>query len=130
MFRTPSLTVRSSRWTKRAARPSSYSKESTRAKRNHQSFTTHSICSNSTARIFKICRSKSERQNGGAAEEATRGNSIFGLFYKDIPELLDRARKLGLEGLIGKRACSRYEAGKRSVAAHANTIGALKRSLC
>ena len=25
-------------------------------------------------------------------------------FTKDIPELLDRARKLGLEGLIGKRS--------------------------
>jgi bifunctional non-homologous end joining protein LigD len=35
-------------------------------------------------------------------------------FTKDIPELLDRARKLGLEGLIGKRCESRYEAGKRS----------------
>jgi ATP-dependent DNA ligase len=35
-------------------------------------------------------------------------------FTKDIPELLDRALKLGLEGLIGKRAGSRYEAGKRS----------------
>ena len=35
-------------------------------------------------------------------------------FAKDIPELLDRTRKLGLEGLIGKRSGSRYEAGKRS----------------
>jgi bifunctional non-homologous end joining protein LigD len=35
-------------------------------------------------------------------------------FTKDIPELLDRARTLGLEGLIGKRAGSRYEPGKRS----------------
>jgi bifunctional non-homologous end joining protein LigD len=35
-------------------------------------------------------------------------------FTKDIPELLERARKLGLEGLIGKRAGSRYEAGKRT----------------
>jgi bifunctional non-homologous end joining protein LigD len=35
-------------------------------------------------------------------------------FTKDIPELLDRARSLGLEGLIGKRAGSRYEVGKRS----------------
>ena len=35
-------------------------------------------------------------------------------FTKDIPELLDRARKLGLEGLIGKRGGSRYEAGKRT----------------
>src|ERR1700730_14047108 len=35
-------------------------------------------------------------------------------FTKDIPELLDRARKLGLEGLIGKRSNSLYEAGKRS----------------
>jgi len=35
-------------------------------------------------------------------------------FTKDIPELLERAGKLGLEGLIGKRAGSRYEAGKRS----------------
>jgi bifunctional non-homologous end joining protein LigD len=35
-------------------------------------------------------------------------------FTKDIPELLDRAGKLGLEGLIGKRAGSRYEAGKRT----------------
>jgi bifunctional non-homologous end joining protein LigD len=30
-------------------------------------------------------------------------------FTKDIPELLDRAHKLGLEGLIGKRSGSRYE---------------------
>jgi bifunctional non-homologous end joining protein LigD len=35
-------------------------------------------------------------------------------FTKDIPEFLDRAHKLGLEGLIGKRAGSRYEPGKRS----------------
>ena len=35
-------------------------------------------------------------------------------FTKDIQELLDRARKLGLEGLIGKRSGSRYEAGKRT----------------
>src|SRR6202035_450276 len=35
-------------------------------------------------------------------------------FTKDIPELLDRAGKLGLEGLIGKRAGSRYEAGRRT----------------
>ena len=35
-------------------------------------------------------------------------------FTKDIPELLDRARTLGLEGLIGKRGGSRYEAGKRT----------------
>ena len=35
-------------------------------------------------------------------------------FTKDIPELLDRAQSLGLEGLIGKRAGSRYEPGKRS----------------
>jgi bifunctional non-homologous end joining protein LigD len=35
-------------------------------------------------------------------------------FTKDIPELLGRAGRLGLEGLIGKRAGSRYEAGKRT----------------
>jgi bifunctional non-homologous end joining protein LigD len=35
-------------------------------------------------------------------------------FTKDIPELLERAHKLGLEGLIGKRAGSQYEAGKRT----------------
>jgi bifunctional non-homologous end joining protein LigD len=35
-------------------------------------------------------------------------------FTKDIPELLEQAGQLGLEGLIGKRAGSRYEAGKRT----------------
>jgi bifunctional non-homologous end joining protein LigD len=35
-------------------------------------------------------------------------------FIKDIQELLDRAQKLGLEGLIGKRSGSRYESGKRT----------------
>jgi bifunctional non-homologous end joining protein LigD len=35
-------------------------------------------------------------------------------FTKDIEELLGKARTLGLEGLIGKRSNSRYEAGKRS----------------
>ena len=35
-------------------------------------------------------------------------------FVKEIPELLARTRKLGLEGLIGKRSASKYEAGKRS----------------
>jgi bifunctional non-homologous end joining protein LigD len=35
-------------------------------------------------------------------------------FTKDIPELLERAGKLGLEGLIGKRSGSRYEPGKRT----------------
>jgi bifunctional non-homologous end joining protein LigD len=37
-----------------------------------------------------------------------------GSFTKDIPELLDRARTLGLEGLIGKRSGSKYEAGRRT----------------
>ena len=32
-------------------------------------------------------------------------------FTKDIEELLEKARKLGLEGLIGKRSGSRYEVG-------------------
>lgn len=32
----------------------------------------------------------------------------------DAPALLRRAKKLGLEGLIGKRAGSRYESGRRS----------------
>ena len=35
-------------------------------------------------------------------------------FTKDVEELLGWAGKLGLEGLIGKRAGSRYEAGKRT----------------
>ena len=35
-------------------------------------------------------------------------------FTKDIEELLRRARELGVEGLIGKRAGSQYEAGKRT----------------
>jgi bifunctional non-homologous end joining protein LigD len=33
-------------------------------------------------------------------------------FTKDIEELLEKVRTLGLEGLIGKRSGSRYEAGK------------------
>jgi bifunctional non-homologous end joining protein LigD len=37
-------------------------------------------------------------------------------FTKDIKELLIRAQGLGLEGLIGKRSGSRYEAGKRTIA--------------
>ena len=35
-------------------------------------------------------------------------------FTQKIEELLTRAQELGLEGLIGKRSGSRYEAGKRS----------------
>jgi bifunctional non-homologous end joining protein LigD len=35
-------------------------------------------------------------------------------FTKDIDELLEKAKKLGLEGLIGKRSSSVYEVGKRS----------------
>jgi hypothetical protein len=35
-------------------------------------------------------------------------------FTKDIEELLEKARTLGLEGLVGKRSNSGYEAGKRS----------------
>jgi bifunctional non-homologous end joining protein LigD len=35
-------------------------------------------------------------------------------FVKDIGELLSRAREWGLEGLMGKRIGSRYEAGKRT----------------
>jgi bifunctional non-homologous end joining protein LigD len=31
-------------------------------------------------------------------------------FTKYVPELLDRAQKLGLEGLIAKRSGSKYEA--------------------
>jgi ATP dependent DNA ligase-like protein len=51
---------------------------------------------------------------GRAGEKASGSDQVFGLFYKRHPELLDRARTLGLEGLIGKRAGSRYEAGKRN----------------
>jgi bifunctional non-homologous end joining protein LigD len=40
---------------------------------------------------------------------------LFSLsFTEHIPELLQQARALRLEGLIGKRAGSRYEGGKRS----------------
>ena len=46
------------------------------------------------------------------SDEDTPTSSVS--FTKDIPELLDRAHKLGLEGLIGKRAGSRYEPGKRT----------------
>jgi bifunctional non-homologous end joining protein LigD len=35
-------------------------------------------------------------------------------FTKNIEELLGKAREMGLEGLIGKRSGSRYEAGKRT----------------
>ena len=35
-------------------------------------------------------------------------------FTKKIEEFLSRAQELGLEGLIGKRSGSRYEAGKRT----------------
>jgi bifunctional non-homologous end joining protein LigD len=35
-------------------------------------------------------------------------------FTKDIDALLEKAKNLGLEGLIGKRAGSQYEVGKRS----------------
>ena len=35
-------------------------------------------------------------------------------YTKAIKELLEKVRTLGLEGLIGKRSGSRYEAGKRS----------------
>jgi len=35
-------------------------------------------------------------------------------FKQNIEELLFRVRELGLEGLIGKRSGSRYEAGKRT----------------
>ena len=35
-------------------------------------------------------------------------------FTEEIEWLLDRARKLGLEGLIGKRSGSKYEPGRRS----------------
>lgn len=35
-------------------------------------------------------------------------------FTKKIKELLSRAHELGLEGLVGKRSGSRYEAGKRT----------------
>jgi bifunctional non-homologous end joining protein LigD len=35
-------------------------------------------------------------------------------FTKDVEELLSKARELGLEGLIGKRSGSLYEAGKRT----------------
>ena len=39
-------------------------------------------------------------------------------FIKDIDELLEKAKDLELEGLIGKRSGSRYEVGKRSGAWH------------
>jgi len=45
-------------------------------------------------------------------DEDTPTSSVS--FKKDIQELLERARKLGLEGLIGKRAASRYEVGKHT----------------
>jgi bifunctional non-homologous end joining protein LigD len=50
----------------------------------------------------------------GLTEKASRCNSVFGFIYEKIEELLSRVRGLGLEGLIGKRTNSRYEAGKRT----------------
>ena len=38
---------------------------------------------------------------------------VFGFFYQKIDELLSRVRELSLEGLIGKRAGSKYDS-KRS----------------
>jgi bifunctional non-homologous end joining protein LigD len=46
------------------------------------------------------------------SDEDTPTSSVS--FTKDTPELLDRAHKLGLESLIGKRIGSRYEAGRRT----------------
>jgi hypothetical protein len=60
-------------------------------------------------------RSKSERRSWKGCWKSRLGASIFGLIYKKkIEELLSRAQELGLEGLIGKRSGSRYEAGKRT----------------
>ena len=46
------------------------------------------------------------------SDEDTPTSSVS--FIKDIPEPLSRAQQLGLEGLIGKRAGSRYQVGKRT----------------
>jgi bifunctional non-homologous end joining protein LigD len=73
------------------------------------------ICFGSTARIFKTCPLTNGRQSWKNCWKKPPGVSpIFGLFYERYSELLERAGKLGLEGLIGKRARSRYEAGKRT----------------
>jgi bifunctional non-homologous end joining protein LigD len=76
-------------------------------------FSTRSIFSGSTA---KITDRRAESKAGSLTEKAVRGNSVLGFIQRDIEELLSRVRELGLEGLIGKRTNSRYEAGKRTEA--------------
>jgi bifunctional non-homologous end joining protein LigD len=58
-----------------------------------------------------------EERKGKLAELFTEPPAVLRYsisFTKDIQELLEKARTLGLEGLIGKRSGSRYEAVKRS----------------
>jgi ATP-dependent DNA ligase len=65
-------------------------------------------------RPSKFTERRTKGKGGRTAEKAAGVIRYSASFTKDIPELLERARKLGLEGLIGKRARSRYEAGKRT----------------
>jgi bifunctional non-homologous end joining protein LigD len=56
-------------------------------------------------------RTKSEV--GRPSEESAASHPLFGFVYRKIDQLLTKVRELGLEGLIGKRAGSKYDS-KRS----------------
>jgi bifunctional non-homologous end joining protein LigD len=73
------------------------------------------ICSNSTAKNLKSLPIEERKAKLEDLLKKPPGVIRYSVsFTKDIPELLDRVGKLGLEGLIGKRGGSRYEAGKRT----------------
>jgi hypothetical protein len=104
-----------SRWTKKAVHPFRHCKDSTWVRRGPQSFSTLLICSSSTARIFEIYRSRNEKAQLAALFTKPPAALRYSIsFTKDIDELLEKAKNLGLEGLIGKRSSSMYEVGKRS----------------
>jgi bifunctional non-homologous end joining protein LigD len=109
------LTERLSPWTKKDGRAFNCSKASTWDRNDRQSFSTHLIFSGSTPRTFKNLPIEERKAKLEELLKKPPGLIRYSVsFTKDIKELLGRAQKLGLEGLIGKRAGSRYEAGKRS----------------
>ena len=84
--------------------------------KNHRYSFTHSISCDSRERICKKIAADREKKH---FEKRTQGGYFDLIRYSssldgDVKRLLIEAQRLGLEGLICKRADSLYEAGKRS----------------
>ena len=75
----------------------------------------HLTCCGSMGRIFAIFQLKSEKRNSKVcSRNPPERSGILRRWERTPKKLLDQARRFGLEGLIGKRAGSHYETGRRT----------------